>query len=267
MHRYKSRRSALTADEAARWEMRYQIGAMIQAVALGLWCTVALFGSDDAVAHMICLTVTTGYVAGGAGRAYGRQWIFHVQIALACGPTAIALALRGTPYYIGMAVVSAVFFLALKQISTDSAADFRSSARGARARGGAGRSVRYRAEQHAAWAVHVWRRRPACGDESSFQRNDELIRRSRAKWRQRFRHHRCLRRRRIDLCGERQDNPRGNREFAGEGHRYRPIPTSPETGRCPGPSSRWPAAARSCWWKISPSARNAEARISHLARL
>ena len=27
MHRYKSRRSALTADEAARWEVRYQIGA------------------------------------------------------------------------------------------------------------------------------------------------------------------------------------------------------------------------------------------------
>lgn len=119
MHRYKSRRSALTADEAARWEVRYQIGAMIYAVALGAWCTVALLGSDDAVAHMICLTVTTGYVAGGAGRTYGRPWIFHVQIALACGPTAVALALRGTPYYIGMAIVSAVFFLALKQISTD----------------------------------------------------------------------------------------------------------------------------------------------------
>jgi len=113
MHRYMSRRSALTADEAARWEVRYQIGAMIYAVALGVWCTVALLGSDDAVAHMICLTVTTGYVAGGAGRTYGRPWIFHVQIALACGPTAIALALRGDPYYIGMAVVSAVFFLAL----------------------------------------------------------------------------------------------------------------------------------------------------------
>src|SRR5258705_9846406 len=68
---------------------------------------------------MICLSVTTGYVAAGAGRTYGRPWIFHVQIALACGPTAIALALHGTPYYIGMACVSAVFFLALKQISTD----------------------------------------------------------------------------------------------------------------------------------------------------
>ena len=59
MHRYNSRRSALTADEAARWEVRYQIGAMIYAVALGAWCTVALLGSDDAVAHMICVSVTT----------------------------------------------------------------------------------------------------------------------------------------------------------------------------------------------------------------
>src|SRR3984893_10326578 len=119
MQWYKTRRSALTAKEVARWEVRYQIGAMAYAVALGIWCTVALLATDDAVAHMICLSVTTGYVAAGAGRTYGRPWIFHVQIALACGPTAIALALHGTPYYVGIACVSAVFFLALKQISTN----------------------------------------------------------------------------------------------------------------------------------------------------
>ena len=119
MYRYSSRKSALTAEEAARWEVRYQIGAMVYAVALGTWCSVALLSSSDAVAHMICLSVTTGYVAAGAGRTYGRPWIFHVQIALACGPTAIALALHGTPYYVGIACVSAVFFLALKQISTN----------------------------------------------------------------------------------------------------------------------------------------------------
>ncbi len=119
MHWYKARKFVLTADEAAGWEVRYQIWAMIYAVALGIWCSVVLLSNDDAVAHMICLAVTTGYVAAGAGRTYGRPWIFHVQIALACGPTAIALALHGTPYYIGMACVSAVFFLALKQISTD----------------------------------------------------------------------------------------------------------------------------------------------------
>jgi diguanylate cyclase (GGDEF)-like protein len=115
---HNKRKSAPTADETSRWEIRYQIGAMIYAAALGIWCSVALLCSDDAVAHMICLTVTAGYIAGGAGRTFGRPWIFHVQVALACGPTAVALALKGTPYYIGMAIVCVVLFFALKQITT-----------------------------------------------------------------------------------------------------------------------------------------------------
>jgi diguanylate cyclase (GGDEF)-like protein len=118
MHRYRARKTALTADEATRWEIRYQIGAMLYAIALGIWCVVALLSSDDAVAHMICLTVTTSYMAAGAGRTYGRPWIFHLQILFACGPMSLALALHGSPYYIGMAVLSALFFIALKQITT-----------------------------------------------------------------------------------------------------------------------------------------------------
>ena len=70
-------------------------------VVLSLHCS----SSDDAVAHMICLSVTTGIAAGGAGRAYGRPWIFHLQVLLCFGPTVIALALRGTPYYIAMSLV------------------------------------------------------------------------------------------------------------------------------------------------------------------
>jgi len=118
MHRYKARKSPLTADEATRWEVRYQIGAMLYAIALGIWCLVALLTSDDAVAHMICLSVTTGYMAAGAGRTYGRPWIFHLQILFACGPMSLGLALHGSPYYVGMAVLSALFFIALKQITT-----------------------------------------------------------------------------------------------------------------------------------------------------
>jgi diguanylate cyclase (GGDEF)-like protein len=118
MHRYKSRNGPLNADDAARWEIRYQIGAMFYAAALGIWCVVALMTSNDSVAHMICLTVTTGYMAAGVGRTYGRPWIFHLQIVLACGPMTVGLGLHGDPYYIGMACLSALFFLALKQITT-----------------------------------------------------------------------------------------------------------------------------------------------------
>ena len=66
MAKYKNCRSDLTAGEAARWEARYQIGAVLYAIVLGAWCAIALLMTDDAVAHMICISVTTGYVAAGA---------------------------------------------------------------------------------------------------------------------------------------------------------------------------------------------------------
>ena len=101
------------------------------------------------------------------------------------------------------------------------AADLRSGAGGARTRGGAGRPVRHRPEQHAAWPVHVRRRRAACCHESPFQRNDEPVRRSGAARRLCARHHRRLRQRRIDFGGERKHDPLGDREFAGPGYHHR----------------------------------------------
>src|ERR1700738_5719530 len=75
-------------------------------------------GSSVAVAHMFCPSVTLCYVAAGGCRPYGRPWIFHVQMLLACGPLTLALALYGSPYYFGMAFLNVLFFLALKHIST-----------------------------------------------------------------------------------------------------------------------------------------------------
>jgi diguanylate cyclase (GGDEF)-like protein len=119
LQRFPPRKSSLTAEEATRWQKRYQIGALIQGAAIGLWCSATLLSSDDAVAHMICLSVTTGIVAGGAGRAYGRPSIFRLQAVLQFGAPVIALALRGTPYYIAMSVVSAAFLVAVIQLSVN----------------------------------------------------------------------------------------------------------------------------------------------------
>ena len=111
-------RSQMTAEQVARCEVRYQIGAMAYAFSLGLWCFVALTGSDDGAAHMICTSVTLCYVAAGGGRTYGRPWIFHVQMLLAIGPLTVALAMHGNIYYVGMALLNVLFFFSLKQIST-----------------------------------------------------------------------------------------------------------------------------------------------------
>jgi diguanylate cyclase (GGDEF)-like protein len=115
---YHRQSSTLTAEGVTRWEIRYQIGAMLYAAALGLWCLMTLMGSDDAVAHMIATSVTLCYVAAGGGRTYGRPWIFHVQMLLACGPLTLALALKNNLYYGGLAALNVLFFLALKHIST-----------------------------------------------------------------------------------------------------------------------------------------------------
>ena len=119
MHWYRARRAGPSQAEAERWEARYQLGAIIYAAALGTWCAVALLGSDDPVAHMICLVVTVGYIAGGVGRTFGRPWIYHLQIAVSCGITSMALAFHGTIYYFGLAFVAGGFFFALRQITTN----------------------------------------------------------------------------------------------------------------------------------------------------
>ncbi|HEU0146060.1 MAG TPA: EAL domain-containing protein [Bradyrhizobium sp.] len=103
----------------AGWELRYQVGAMVYALVLGIWCCAAVLDTNDAVVHMIATAVTLCYISAGAGRTYGRPWIFHVQIVLACGPLTVALVLNGSPYYIGLAAFCVLFFLSLKHISTN----------------------------------------------------------------------------------------------------------------------------------------------------
>ena len=56
--------------------------------------------------------------AAGAGRTYGRPWIFHLQTLLACGPLSLALVLNGSPYYIGLGLLNVLFFVGLKHITT-----------------------------------------------------------------------------------------------------------------------------------------------------
>jgi diguanylate cyclase (GGDEF)-like protein len=117
MRRYEKRVAMLSFAQAAEWEPRYRLGAVLYASALGLWCVLVLLGSDDPVAHMLCTTVTIGYTAGGAARNYGRPQIVQLHILCACGPMSVALAIHGDPYYIGLAGLLVLFFLGLKLIN------------------------------------------------------------------------------------------------------------------------------------------------------
>ena len=117
MRKYERRTAVLTYEQAKHWEPRYAVGAMIYAGVLGVWCFLTIFGNDDAVAHMVCVAVTIGYTAGGAARNYGSPRLIQYHILLACGPMSLALAMHGGFYYVGLAVLLVLFFIGLKGIN------------------------------------------------------------------------------------------------------------------------------------------------------
>jgi diguanylate cyclase (GGDEF)-like protein len=117
MRTYERRTSMLTYEQAKEWEPRYRVGAVLHAAALGIWCFVTILGSDDPVAHMLCVAVTVGYTAGGAARNYGRPLIVQLHILVACGPMSLALALHGGFYYVGLSALLVLFFVGLKHIN------------------------------------------------------------------------------------------------------------------------------------------------------
>ncbi|WP_027579737.1 EAL domain-containing protein [Bradyrhizobium sp. Ai1a-2] len=116
MRKYEGR-DGLSYEEAKAYAPRYSIGAVIYASVLGAWCFITILGSDDAVAHMLCVAVTIGYTAGGAARNYGHPKLLQLHIVCACGPMSVALALHGDFYYVGLAILLVLFFVGLKGIN------------------------------------------------------------------------------------------------------------------------------------------------------
>ena len=117
MRKHERRTAVLSYDEAKAFEPRYAIGCISYAAVVGIWAFITIYGSDDAVAHMIVVALTIGYTAGGAARNYGRPWLPQLHILFACAPLALALALHGGVYYIGLAILLGLFFIALKGIN------------------------------------------------------------------------------------------------------------------------------------------------------
>jgi len=118
MYRYKQRNSPLTVAEAVIWEKRYRLGAIAYGLALGVWSLAVLLRTDDAAAHMLCATTVVAYMSAGVGRTFGRPRIFHLQVLLACGPLITALMFVGGSYHFALALLSLVFFVAIRRLTS-----------------------------------------------------------------------------------------------------------------------------------------------------
>jgi diguanylate cyclase (GGDEF)-like protein len=118
MYRYRERNCPLRATEAVIWEKRYRLGAVAHGIALGVWGLIVLLRTGDSAAHMLCVTTVVAYTSAGVGRTFGRPRIFLLQILLSCGPLIGALMFIGGSYHFALALLSVVFFVAIRSITS-----------------------------------------------------------------------------------------------------------------------------------------------------
>jgi diguanylate cyclase (GGDEF)-like protein len=67
---------------------------------------------------MLCTTTVVAYMSAGVGRTFGRPRIFHLQVLMACGPLIAVLMFVGGTYHFALAVLSIVFFAAIRQLTS-----------------------------------------------------------------------------------------------------------------------------------------------------
>jgi len=114
---YKYEHRTLTFEEAQHLAPRYAAEAMAYAAVFGLWCFTTIFRNNDPVADLLCVAVTVGYAAGAAARNYGNPKLVQGHILLSCAPMALALFLNGDFYYVGLATLLGLFFVGMRHIN------------------------------------------------------------------------------------------------------------------------------------------------------
>ncbi|MCS3522630.1 diguanylate cyclase (GGDEF)-like protein [Bradyrhizobium elkanii] len=118
MYRYQQRNSRLTVEESVTWEKRYRIGTIAYGISLGIWGVTVLLTTRDAAAHMLCVTTVVAYTSAGVGRTFGRPQIFHLHLLMSIGPLILTLMYVGGPYHIALALLSLVFFSAIRHLTS-----------------------------------------------------------------------------------------------------------------------------------------------------
>ncbi|MBK5655067.1 MAG: EAL domain-containing protein [Rhizobium sp.] len=118
MYRYQQRNSRLTIEESVTWEKRYRLGTIAYGISLGVWGVTVLLTTKDAAAHMLCVTTVVAYTSAGVGRTFGRPQIFHMHLLMSIGPLIAALMYVGGPYHIALALLSLVFFSAIRHLTS-----------------------------------------------------------------------------------------------------------------------------------------------------
>ncbi|MDT0575958.1 EAL domain-containing protein [Croceicoccus sp. F390] len=106
-----------TGQGGRRKELAYSAGAICYSALLGLFGLLALVFTDDALLQLLAVTTVIGYAAGVAARNAGRPLIALSQLCLASLPLVIGLVVAGDLLRILLAVVIALFIIAMMDIA------------------------------------------------------------------------------------------------------------------------------------------------------
>jgi diguanylate cyclase (GGDEF)-like protein len=111
------RGAVLTRSAAARWELRYVIGATSFMALLGAWCFFAFSRTADPVIHLLAFSVVLAHMIGVAGRNFGSRLLVNAQLVAAGVPMMLALFWLGDAYLAVLGCVLVPFFIGLKSVA------------------------------------------------------------------------------------------------------------------------------------------------------
>ena len=100
------------------WELAYELGAWLYAALLGLLACAVLIRNDNAIVHMLSVSLATGYAGGISGRNAGRVHIAIGQVFLALAPTALGLWLVEDFGYRILSIVLVLMIPGMAEISS-----------------------------------------------------------------------------------------------------------------------------------------------------
>ncbi|MCL2714730.1 MAG: EAL domain-containing protein [Alphaproteobacteria bacterium] len=116
---YRARVPVVGEDRLLRWKTLHHLGAVVQRTLIGAWCFLVITITDDVVVHMITVAVTTGMIATSAATTYRRLAVFQQQVLLSYAPLTLALAFKGTPYYLFLSALMLGFVVTVLRIAAN----------------------------------------------------------------------------------------------------------------------------------------------------
>jgi diguanylate cyclase (GGDEF)-like protein len=104
--------------ELRRWERLYFTGASAYTACLGSLCLVALVFTDDAISHLLILSLAIGYTAAATQRNSSRPLVALTQLLFVISPIILGSVLRLEPAYGVLSLITLLYLLAMVEIAT-----------------------------------------------------------------------------------------------------------------------------------------------------